>query len=91
MRKLLGYFLLIISCVAYTVIPIVPFLDLSVEQKAAWVAAIFIFAEITWWLAMPLLGKEIIEFCQRCWRQTKAWFRRGTGLKGSESNRSTDD
>ena len=62
MRKLLGYSLLVISCLAWAIIPVIPFLSLNVAQKASWATVIFVFAEVTWWLAMPLLGKEIIDF-----------------------------
>ena len=62
MRKLLGYSLLVISCFAWAIIPVIPFLSLSVAQKASWATAVFVFAEVTWWLAMPLLGKEIIDY-----------------------------
>lgn len=75
-RKLAGYSLLIISCIAWAVLPVIPFLPFDGGQLATWGAGVFIFAEITWWLAMPLLGKELIEACQLWWGKCKAWFKR---------------
>lgn len=65
MRKIIGYGLLITSCLAWAVLPAIPFLPLETAQKAAWAGGVFVFAEVTWWLAMPLLGKEILELLQR--------------------------
>lgn len=68
MRKPLGYVLLAISCVAWLAVPVIPFLPLSALEKASWVGGVIIFAEIAWWLAMPLLGKEIIAWCKNAWQ-----------------------
>ena len=76
MRKLLGYSLLVISSIAWVIIPVIPFLSLSVAQKASWATAVFVFAEATWWLAMPLLGKEIIDYSKAAWQQCKAFLSR---------------
>lgn len=73
-RKVLGYSLLIVSCMAWAALPIIPFLHLEGEQLAAWAAGVFIFAEITWWLSIPLLGKELLEWWQRYWEKLKALF-----------------
>ena len=79
MRKLLGYILLAISCVAWLAVPVVPFLTLSAIEKASWVGGIIIFAEIVWWLAVLLLGKEIIEWCKNAWQ----WFKCRLGFKSA--------
>ena len=76
MRKLLGYSLLVISCLAWAIIPVIPFLSLSVAQKASWATVVFVFAEVTWWLAMPLLGKEIIDYSKAAWQRCKVLFSR---------------
>lgn len=74
MRRIIGYTLLVISCVAFCLMAVIPFLDLESADKAAWLASMFIFAEVTWWLAMPLLGKEIIDASKRWWRKSKQWL-----------------
>ena len=81
MRKLLGYILLAISCLAWLTVPIIPFLSLSAVEKASWVGGIIIFAEIAWWLAMPLLGKEIIAWCKSAWQ----WCKRALGFRSFEA------
>ena len=60
MRKLLGYILLAISCLAWLTVPIIPFLSLSAVEKASWAGGIIIFAEIAWWLAMPCWVKKLL-------------------------------
>ncbi len=76
MRKIVGYGLLIISCLAWTTLPLIPFFPAETTVKAAWAGGIFIFAEVTWWVAMPLLGKEIIEYLRRLWQGIKTKFQR---------------
>lgn len=73
LRKFLGYSLLIISCLAWAALPLVPFLSMDTGQKAQWGGGLFVFAEITWWAAMPLLGKEIIELWQLWWPRIKIY------------------
>lgn len=84
MRKFLGYMLLTVSCVAWAALPVIPFLSLTAALKASWAGGLFIFAEITWWLALPLLGKEIIDWSKRCWQSFKAFF---SASKAEKSNR----
>jgi hypothetical protein len=69
-RKLIGYTLLGVSCIDWTLFVIVPFLPLETAVMAAWLGGLFIFGEITWWLAVPLLGKEFIEFIKRWWSRS---------------------
>lgn len=83
MRKFLGYMLLTVSCVAWAALPVIPFLSLTAALKASWAGGLFVFAEVTWWLAVPLLGKEIIDWSKRCWQSFKAFFS-GFKLKTSD-------
>ena len=84
MRKFIGYTLLAISCLAFALLPVIPFLDQETATKASWAGALFIFAEVCWWLAMPFLGKEVIAFCQRYWQLAKIRLR--LGKKASEAD-----
>ena len=74
MRKLIGYGLLILSCIAWTVLPIVPFLPLSAEQKVAWAAGLYIFGQLTWFGCLPFLGKEFVQRTRQLWQTLKARF-----------------
>lgn len=84
MRKIVGYSLLVLSCLAFAVLPVIPFLDWETSRKAAWGGAVFIFAEVTWWIAIPLLGKEVLEFCQRYWALLKSWMLRSEDKQDKE-------
>ncbi len=68
---MIGYGLLAISCIAWILLPSIPFLPLTTETKITWGSGVFIFAEITWWLAIPLLGKEVIAY----WQRFSAWIK----------------
>ena len=81
MRKVIGYTLLLVSCIAWGLLPLVPFLPYKAGELAAIGGALFIFAEITWWLAMPLLGKEIIGLSKRYWQYIKRIFKPGVEAK----------
>jgi hypothetical protein len=71
-RKPLGYSLLLVSCLAWAALPIIPFLPYAGAQLVAWAAVTFIFAEITWWLAVVLLGPELLGWFRGCWQKCKA-------------------
>ncbi len=74
MRKIIGYSLIVVSCMAWAAMVIIPFLDLETEDKVAWAGGAFIFAEVTWWAAVPILGKEIIEYSRYWWELIKNKF-----------------
>lgn len=67
-RLWLGYLLIVLSCVAWAVLPVLPFLPISHQQLIVWAAAAFFFAELTWWSAVLLLGPEMIDLAKRYWR-----------------------
>ncbi len=73
-RKPIAYSLLVISCLAWAVLPVIPFLPYENEQLLGWGTGVFVFAEITWWLAIPLLGKEAIAWCQQAWGKTRVYL-----------------
>ncbi len=76
-RKTTGYVLFVLSCLGWAVLPFIPFFPISTAAKAAWVAGSLIFAEVTWWLMVLLLGKEVIDYCRRGWRRLReAWAQR---------------
>lgn len=75
LREICGYGLLIVSCIAWVALPAIPFLDISGPQKAAWGGSLFLFAEVTWWAAMPLLGPEVIKWWRKMVERAKASLR----------------
>lgn len=62
MRRVIGYIFLFFSCFAWCLIPVVPFFDLSLPLSAGVITSLLLFGEITWWLSVFLLGKELVFF-----------------------------
>ena len=60
MKKVIGYFLFVISFVAWAVIGVLPFLNLSIEMSAAITTVLIVGGEIAFFLSIALLGKEFL-------------------------------
>ena len=60
MKKVIGYFLFVISFVAWAAIAVLPFLNLSIEMGAAITTALIVGGEIAFVLSIALLGKEFL-------------------------------
>jgi hypothetical protein len=58
MKKVIGYFLFVLSFMAWAAIAILPFLNLSLEMSAATTTALIVGGEIAFVLSIALLGKE---------------------------------
>ena len=59
MKKKLGLLLLFVSFLPWGVIVLLPFSDLSLAEIAGATAGLIIFAEVTFVLAVALMGKEV--------------------------------
>lgn len=71
MRKPLGYCILMVSCVAWGLLPVLPLLPWPAATLTVWGVGLFIFAEISWWLAILLLGREVLDWLKQCWQKIK--------------------
>ena len=60
MKKVIGYFLFVLSFMAWAAIAILPFLNLSLEMSAATTTALIVGGEIAFVLSIALLGKEFL-------------------------------
>jgi hypothetical protein len=60
MRHVIGYFLFVLSFMAWAAIAILPFLNLSIEMTAAITTALIVGGEIAFVLSIALLGKEFL-------------------------------
>jgi len=60
MRHVIGYFLFVLSFIAWAAISILPFLNLSIEMGAAITTALIVGGEIAFVLSIALLGKEFL-------------------------------
>jgi predicted Kef-type K+ transport protein len=57
----IGIVLVILSVIAFVMIPVVPFLDFEKQTKYIISTALFVFAEITFWTGGILLGKQLFN------------------------------
>ena len=48
-------------------------------------AGVFVFAEVTWWLAIPLLGKEIIDLIKSVWPRLRGAWQYGLTRQGQKA------
>ena len=60
MKNITGYFLFVLSFMAWAAIAILPFLNLSMEMGAAIATALIVGGEIAFVLSIALLGKEFL-------------------------------
>jgi hypothetical protein len=69
-KKLAGYVLLALSCLAWAAIFALPFFEISVGEVAALTTGLMVAGEATFFLGVALLGRE-------AWRKIKAVFKKG--------------
>ncbi len=69
MKKTLGYILFILSWVAWGVIALLPFLEITKVQVASFTTMSLIAGEVLFWLSLLLLGKDFMS-------KIKAFFTR---------------
>ncbi len=67
MKKTFGYILFILSFVAWGVIAVLPFLELTTAQIASFTTILLILGEVFFWSSLLFLGKEF-------WLKIKAFF-----------------
>jgi hypothetical protein len=59
--KITGYIILIISCLLFILIPVVPWFDISAGKKAGIAAGLLIAGEILFYTSLIILGRTIFE------------------------------
>jgi len=81
MQKL-GFILIVVSFLPWLSAFIVPFLALSVAQKAFLIPSLFISGEVLFWLGVLIVGKEAAQRYRqyfnprRLWQQIKNFWNR---------------
>jgi hypothetical protein len=60
MKTIVGYFLFVLSFVAWAAIAILPFFDLSIAIASAITTGLIIAGEISFYVSIVLLGKEFL-------------------------------
>ena len=68
MKKVIGYFLFVISFIAWAAIAALPFLSLSIEMGAAITTGLIVGGEIAFFLSIVLLGKDFLEKLKNLFR-----------------------
>ncbi len=72
MRKAFGYALLVLSFLTWGAILTLPLFQISVGVAAALTTVLIIIGEVTFYLGIALLGREV-------WEKIKAFFRKRRG------------
>lgn len=67
-RVLIGYGLIILSCLLWLAIAVIPFLPFSAAETGGIIAALIIGGEVTFYPGLILIGPE-------AWQKIKAWFK----------------
>ncbi|NRB38260.1 MAG: transporter suffix domain-containing protein [Pseudomonadales bacterium] len=73
-RQALGAFFFLLSSLSWLAVFVVPFLDLSNSEKLAAAGSLYLFSQVTWYISLPLLGKEIIRYSKQLWAAFKNRF-----------------
>ncbi len=76
MRRNAGWTIIILSCLLWAALPVIPFLTLNPDDKAYWAGGLFIAAEITWYAGLFLLGPEAIALIKTLWLRAKHQLRK---------------
>lgn len=61
MVKTIGYILLLVSCVSFVLIPVIPWLGFSKIQIAGITTGLFITGEILFYLSLFILGRSFYD------------------------------
>ncbi len=78
MKKIIGYFLFVMSFITWAVIAILPFFNLSIAMAAAITTGLVITGEIAFYLSIVLLGKEFFIKIKNYFSKVK-FFRKNKG------------
>jgi hypothetical protein len=60
MKTIVGYFLFVLSFVAWAAIALLPFFELSIAMASAITTALIIAGEVAFYVSIVLLGKEFL-------------------------------
>ena len=82
-RKSLGWELFALSCLSLLLVFLVPFSNLPNTEKVATAGGLYLFSHLTWWLCIPLLGKEFIGWGKRLWKVFTQKIKSAIGKKNS--------
>jgi len=70
-----GIFLIILACLLFISIAVVPFLTVDAKTKITITTILFVLGEITFWVGGFLLGKELFNK-YKAYLNPKNWFKK---------------
>ncbi|MEM6583216.1 MAG: transporter suffix domain-containing protein [Pseudomonadota bacterium] len=71
MKKAVGYTVLTLAMIAWGMIPLLPFIDLTLAQVAAATTFLLIAGELLFWGSVVLLGEEVWGGIKRLFKRNK--------------------
>jgi hypothetical protein len=82
MVKVLGYILLVVSCLLFVLMPVVPMLNFSKGTITLVTTILFIAAEILFYLSIFIIGKDIFA---KLVNRLKFWKRKNINTSISDN------
>ena len=79
-RRIIGYTLLVLCCLLWLAILVIPFLGLKGGWIVGLTTGLIIAGEVTFYLGILLLGKEV-------WQKIKSWFKRKKKTEETEEDK----
>ena len=67
--------LIVLSCILFGLIFVVPFLPLTLAQKGIVITVLVIGMEISWWAGVAIVGKQVITKYRK-YLNPRLWFSR---------------
>ena len=73
---IIAFILIVVSCILFGLIFVVPFLPLTTLQKGISVTILVICMEITWWTGVALIGKQLFTKYRKYFNPSTWWKNR---------------
>lgn len=67
MRKSIGWILLLLACVCWLFILVIPFITDGLGRIAGFITALVVLGEVLFWLGTLLVGKEVLAHFKQKW------------------------
>lgn len=75
MKTIVGYFLFVLSFVAWAAIALLPFFELSIAMASAITTALIIAGEVAFYVSIILLGKEFLNKIKNYFSKVKHFIK----------------
>ena len=75
LMKKFGIVLILVSCLLFLLIPVVPFMPWTLSVKGIISTTLFVLGEITWWGGVVIVGKEFVVRYKN-YLDPRNWFKK---------------